>query len=79
MKCNNLNHIDYKYNQVSNDPWFCISCCNETFPFGKLANKNFLSMMKVNSSPTTNKKNDVDATNTNSTTLVLKPSANLSL
>ena len=52
MKCNNLNHIDYKYLQGSNDPWFCISCCNEIFPFGTLGNKNFLSMMMVNSSPT---------------------------
>ena len=52
MKCNNLNHIDYKYLQGSNDPWFCISYCNEIFPFGTLGNKNFLSMMMVNSSPT---------------------------
>ena len=33
----------------------------------------------VNSSPTTIKINDVDATNVNSTSLVLKPSENLSL
>ena len=33
----------------------------------------------VNSSPTTIKNNHVDATNINSTFLVLKPSANLSL
>ena len=79
MKCNNLNHIDYKYLQGSNDPWFCISYCNEIFPFGTLGNKNFLSMMMVNSSPTAIKNNDVDATNINSASLVLKPSANLSL
>ena len=79
MKCNNLNHIDYKYLQGSNDPWFCISCCNEIFPFGTLANKNFLSMMMVNSSPTTIKNNDVYATNINSTSLVLKHSLNLPL
>ena len=35
--------------------------------------------MMVNSSPTTIKNNDVDATNINSTSLVLKISANLSL
>ena len=79
MKCNNLNHIDYKYLQGSNDPWFCISCCNEIFPSGTLGNKNFLSIMMVNSSPTAIKNNDVDATNINSTSLVLKPSATLSL
>ena len=26
MKCNKLNHIDYKYLQGSNDPWYCLSC-----------------------------------------------------
>ena len=45
MNCNNLNHIDYKYLQGSSDPWFCILCCNEMFPFGILTNKNFLSML----------------------------------
>ena len=79
MKCNNLNHIDYKYLQGSNDLSFCIPCCNEIFPFRTLANKNFLSMMTVNSSPTTIKNNDFNATNINSPYLVLKPSANLSL
>ena len=40
MKCNKLiNHIDYKYLQGSNDPWYCISCCDVIFPFGTL-NKN---------------------------------------
>ena len=78
MKCNNLNHIDYKYLQGSNDPWLCISCCNKIFPFGTLANKNFLFMMMVNPSPT-NIKNNVYATSINSTFIVLKPSANLSL
>ena len=79
MNCNNLNHIDYKYLQGSIDPWLFISCFNEIFPFGKLADKNFLSMMMVNSNPTTIKNNDVDATNINGTSLVLKPSANLYL
>ena len=49
MKRNNLNYINYKYLQGSNDPWFCISCCNEIVPFGTLAK----TFMKVNSSPTT--------------------------
>ena len=79
MKCNNRNHTNYRYLQGSNDPWFCISSCNEIFPSGTLANKNFLSMMMVNSSPTTIKNNDVDVANINSTSPVLKPSANLSL
>ena len=48
-KCKNLNHTDY-----------CISCCNEIFPFGKLAIKIFLFMMMVNSSPSTVKNSDAD-------------------
>ena len=78
MKCNNLNHIDYKYLQGSNDPWFCISCCHEMFPLGTLTNKNFLSMMMVNSSPTTIR-NDFDTNNINSTSLVSNRPANISL
>ena len=34
MKCNKLNHIDYKYLQGSNDPWYCLSCCSKIFRFG---------------------------------------------
>ena len=36
-------------------------------------------MMMVNSNPTTFEKNDVDANNSNSTSLIVKPSANLYL
>ena len=69
MKGNNLNHIDYKYLQGSNDSWFCISYYNEIFSFGTLANNN-LFMMMVNSSLTTVKNSD--ANNINSTSLALK-------
>ena len=40
MECN-LNHTDFKYLQGTNNPLFCISCCNEIFPFETLANKIF--------------------------------------
>ena len=43
IKCNDLNYIDYKFLQNSNDPWFCISCCSEIFPFSVVKNKNFIS------------------------------------
>ena len=43
IKCNDLNFIDYKFLQNSNDPWFCISCCSEIFPFSTVKNKNFIS------------------------------------
>ena len=41
LKCNKLNHIDYKYFQVSRNPWFCLYCCSSIFPFGFLTNKDF--------------------------------------
>ena len=43
LKCNKLNHIDYKYLKQSSDPWFCLYCCSTIFPFGLLCNKEFLS------------------------------------
>ena len=47
MKCNKLNHIDYKYLQGSNDPWYCLSCCSKIFPFGTLTNKDFISTIII--------------------------------
>ena len=38
MKCNNHNHIHYKYLQGSNDPWYFFSCCSNIFPFGTQTN-----------------------------------------
>ena len=46
IKCNKLNHIDYKYLQGSNYPCYCISCCDEVLPFGTSTNKNFSSLVK---------------------------------
>ena len=77
MKCNNVNHNDYKYLQGSSDPWFCISCCNEIFPFRILTNKNFLYVLS-NCNPTTTKNSDASHVS-NSSALALKPSSNLSL
>ena len=39
IKCNKFNHIDYKYLQGSNEPWYCLSCCRNIFPFRTLTNK----------------------------------------
>ena len=49
IKCNDLNYIDYKFPQNSNDPWFCILCCSEIFPFSTVKNKNFslISMILI--------------------------------
>ena len=42
--CNNLNYLDYRYLQNSNESWYCIECCSTNFPFNSLSsNKNFLA------------------------------------
>ena len=76
MKCNNLNHIDARYLQESSDPWFCISCCNEIFPFGILTNKILSIISNYN---LTNIKQSDDNNISRRSSLALKPSANLSL
>ena len=70
MKCNKLNHIDYKYLQGSNDPWYCLSCCTNIFPLGTQTNKDFIySITTTNSfSQSTNSDNDKESL------LSLKPS-----
>ena len=50
MKYNKLNHIDYKYIQGSNDPWYCHSCCSNIFPFGTQTNKEFISSITTTNS-----------------------------
>ena len=40
IKCNNLNYIDFKYLSGNGDPWFCLKCNSQLFPFGALSNKN---------------------------------------
>ena len=68
IKCNDLNYIDYKFLQNSNDPWFCISRCSEIFPFNTVKNKNS-NFYDNNSKP----KNIDDK----SSLLLLKPSEHL--
>ena len=71
IKCNDLNYTDYKFLQNSNDPWFCISYCSETFPFNTVkSNKNFTSIFhdSNNKSKTPDDKDN---------SLLLKPSEHL--
>ena len=42
IKFNELNNIDYKYLQGSNEHWYCLCCCRKIFPFGILTNKDFI-------------------------------------
>ena len=80
IKCNKLNHIDYKYLQGSNDPWYCISCCDEIVPFGTLTNKNFLSMVNPPPLPDYHdcSTNNSDAYISKNSSLSLRPSSDLS-
>ena len=70
IKCNDLNYIDYKFLQNSNDPWFCISCCSKIFPFNTVKNKNFISNFYDSNS----KSKNIDDKNSS---LLLKPSEHL--
>ena len=70
MKCNKLNHIDYKYLQGSNDPCYCLPCCSKIFCFGTLTNKDAISSITATNSFSqgTNSDNDKESL------LSLKPS-----
>ena len=46
LKCNKVNHINYKYLQGSSDPWFCLYCCRSIFPFRFSTNKGFSSTLQ---------------------------------
>ena len=63
MKCNKLNHIDYKYLQGSSDPWYCLSCCSKIFPFGRQTNNDFISSITATNffSQGTNSDNDKES------------------
>ena len=73
IKCNRLNHIDYKYLQGSNEPWYCLSCCSNIFPFGTLANRGFIPST-TNSQQGTKNDNDFIIS-----LLSLKPPSDLAL
>ena len=68
IKCNDLNYIDYKFLQNSNDPWFCISCCSKIFPFNTV--KKFIFNFYDNNS----KSKNIDDKNSS---LLIKPSEHL--
>ena len=77
IKCNNLNYLDSRYLQNSNESWYCIECCSAIFPFHSLTrNKNFLACC-------TNTDNNItqwiDYHNNHNNSLFPKPSSNLDL
>ena len=71
IKCNNLNFINYQYLNGNDDPWYCLKCNTEFFPFGTLIKH--LTNIYINSRNTQNKNIDKD----NSSNLVQKPPPNL--
>ena len=75
IKCNNLNYLDYRYLQNSNESWYCIESCSTSFPFNSLLrNKNFLSCCKNTDN---NNIHWIDLENDRNSSLSLKPSSNL--
>ena len=42
IKCNNLNYVDYTCLSGNGDPWFCLKCNSQLFPFGTLDNEKFM-------------------------------------
>ena len=77
IKCNNLNYLDYRYLQNSNESWYCIECCSTIFPFNSLSsNKNFLACCTNTDNNTTQW---IDLETDHNSSLSLKPSSNLNL
>ena len=78
IKWNKLNQIDYKYLQGPNDPWYCMSWCDEIFPYETLTNKKFLLLANTHSAGDCFVNNS-DPHISKSSSLSLKASSNLSL
>ena len=77
IKCKNLNYLDYRYLQNSNESWYCIECCSTIFPFNSLSsNKNFLDCCMNTDNNSTHW---IDLENDHNSSLSLKPSSNLEL
>ena len=77
IKCNNLNYLDYRYLQNSNESLYCIECCSTIFPFNSLfSNKNFLSCCMNTDNHNIHW---IDLENDHNSSLSLKPSSNLEL
>ena len=77
IKRNNLDYLDYRYLQNSNESWYYKECCSTIFPFNSLSsNKNFLACCANTDSNTIRW---VDLENDNNSSWSLKPSSNLEL
>ena len=68
-KCNQLNFLDFQHIKACTEPWFCFKCISDLFPFGKLNNQNFSSLVFNNKNSNANTGSSIN----------LKPPPNLSL
>ena len=76
-KCNNLNYLDYRYLQNSNESWYCIECCSTISPFNSLlSNKNSCCCTNTDNNNITHW---IDLENDHNSSLSLKPSSNIEL
>ena len=67
----------FTLNVVNYDPWYCISCCDEILPFGKLPNKSLLSLVNPDPDDHDCFTNNSDAYISKNSSLSLKPSLDL--
>ena len=68
-KCNQLNVLDFQHIEACTEPWFCLKCISNLFPFGTLNNQNFSSFVPSNKNSNTNTGSSIN----------LEPSSNVSL
>ena len=73
IKRNNLNYLDYRYLQNSNESVYCMKYCSTIFPFNS---KNFLDCC---TNTDNNSTHWIDLENDHNSSLSLKPSSNLAL
>ena len=78
IKCNKLNHIDYKYLQGSNEPWYFLSCCSNIFAFGTLTNRDFILSI-TNTLSLSLSQQGIKNDNDNESLRSLKPPSDLAL
>ena len=69
----------FTLNVVNYDPWYCISCCDEILPFGKLPNKSLLSLVNPDPDDHDCFTNNSDAYISKNSSISIKPSLHLSL
>ena len=76
-KRNNVNYLDYRYLQNSNESWYCTECCSIMFLFNSLSsNKNFLTCC---TNTDNNSTHWIDLENDHNSSLSLKRSSNQEL